>query len=183
MRLWSIHPKYLDAKGLVALWREALLAKAVLEGRSEGYRNHPQIERFKEASDPKAAINLYLYHVWMEARRRGYNFDGSKIDLKCVSRETKIPVKKGQVRFELNHLGRKLKARCPAYITDCGEAETHPLFYVVGGGVEPWEKRGEGGNYPINRKFVQVIISSSHQATPPTSWRWATPSRTKQPPD
>lgn len=23
MRLWSSHPKYLDAKGIVALWREA----------------------------------------------------------------------------------------------------------------------------------------------------------------
>ncbi|MDI3502728.1 MAG: hypothetical protein PWR13_285 [Archaeoglobi archaeon] len=27
MRLWSIHSKYLDAKGLVAVWREGLLAK------------------------------------------------------------------------------------------------------------------------------------------------------------
>ncbi|WP_368086417.1 pyrimidine dimer DNA glycosylase/endonuclease V [Nitrosomonas sp. Nm34] len=26
MRLWSIHPKYLDAKGLLALWREGLQA-------------------------------------------------------------------------------------------------------------------------------------------------------------
>ncbi|HEU5178767.1 MAG TPA: pyrimidine dimer DNA glycosylase/endonuclease V, partial [Burkholderiales bacterium] len=32
MRLWSLHPKYLDARGLVALWREALLAQAVLRG-------------------------------------------------------------------------------------------------------------------------------------------------------
>ncbi|MBS7645770.1 MAG: pyrimidine dimer DNA glycosylase/endonuclease V [Candidatus Bathyarchaeia archaeon] len=142
MRLWSIHPKYLDAKGLVALWREALLAKVVLEGRSEGYRNHPQIERFREARDPKAAINLYLYHVWMEAHRRGYNFDKSKIDLSCVSRGIKIPIKKGQVRFEFNHLRRKLKVRCPAYIMDDGGAEVHPLFYVVEGGIEPWEKRG-----------------------------------------
>ena len=27
MRLWTLHPKYLDAAGLVALWREALLAQ------------------------------------------------------------------------------------------------------------------------------------------------------------
>jgi len=25
MRLWTLHPKYLDARGLVALWREGLL--------------------------------------------------------------------------------------------------------------------------------------------------------------
>jgi hypothetical protein len=29
-RIWSLHPKYLDARGLVALWREGLLAQAVL---------------------------------------------------------------------------------------------------------------------------------------------------------
>jgi len=38
MRLWTIHPKYLDAKGLVALWRETLLAKHVLEGKTPGYK-------------------------------------------------------------------------------------------------------------------------------------------------
>jgi len=30
MRLWTIHPKYLDRQGLLALWREALLAQKVL---------------------------------------------------------------------------------------------------------------------------------------------------------
>lgn len=32
MRLWSLHPSYLDAVGLVALWREGLLARKVLQG-------------------------------------------------------------------------------------------------------------------------------------------------------
>ena len=36
MRLWSLHPRYLDAKGLVALWREGLLAQAVLKGQTKG---------------------------------------------------------------------------------------------------------------------------------------------------
>ena len=48
MRLWTLHPKYLDARGLVALWRESLLAQAVLAGRTRGYRSHPQLERFRE---------------------------------------------------------------------------------------------------------------------------------------
>jgi len=30
MRLWSIHPKYLDRQGLLAVWRESLLAQSVL---------------------------------------------------------------------------------------------------------------------------------------------------------
>ena len=39
MRLWSLRPKYLDSQGLVALWREGLLAQAVLRGKTRGYRN------------------------------------------------------------------------------------------------------------------------------------------------
>jgi hypothetical protein len=45
MRLWSVHPKYLDARGLVALWREGLLAQAVLRGRTSGYVRHPQLRK------------------------------------------------------------------------------------------------------------------------------------------
>ncbi|MGP9584395.1 pyrimidine dimer DNA glycosylase/endonuclease V, partial [Micrococcaceae sp. AOP34-BR2-30] len=30
MRLWSLHPEVLDRQGLIAGWREALLAQAVL---------------------------------------------------------------------------------------------------------------------------------------------------------
>ena len=60
MRLWSIHFKYLDSKGLVALWREAFLAKKVLEGKTKGYKNHPQLERFRNSSNPISSINSYL---------------------------------------------------------------------------------------------------------------------------
>ncbi len=75
MRLWSIHPQYLDPQGLVALWREALLAQAVLRGETRGYRNHPQLERFKEHAAPLAAISHYLQAVYAEATRRGYRFN------------------------------------------------------------------------------------------------------------
>ena len=53
MRLWTLHPRYLDARGLVALWREALLAQKVLRGKTRGYRAHPQLQRFREQADPK----------------------------------------------------------------------------------------------------------------------------------
>ena len=79
MRLWSIHPTYLDSRGLVALWREALLAQAVLRGLTAGYRAHPQLERFKRARDPVAAVGAYLRTVHDEAAVRGNRFDSSKI--------------------------------------------------------------------------------------------------------
>ncbi|MGH2666461.1 pyrimidine dimer DNA glycosylase/endonuclease V [Flavobacterium sp.] len=67
MRIWSLHPKYLDTKALVALWRETLLAKHVLEGKTKGYKNHPQLNRFKEAKYPIDSINQYLSEVYFEA--------------------------------------------------------------------------------------------------------------------
>ena len=52
MRLWSLHPKYLDSKGLVAVWREGLLALEVLKGNTKGYRSHPQLTRFLQEGNP-----------------------------------------------------------------------------------------------------------------------------------
>src|SRR5690606_34878016 len=108
MRLWSLHPKYLDPQGLVALWREALLAQAVLCGQTRGYRNHPQLERFKNHSAHIAAISHYLKGVHEESRVREYSFDKSKIQpaRKAVS----LPVTTGQMAYEWTHLLAKLKA-------------------------------------------------------------------------
>lgn len=80
MRLWSLHPSLMDTKGLVALWRESLLAKNVIENKTKGYRNHPQLIRFKKVNDPVDAINCYLSEIHKEAIKRKYNFDKSKID-------------------------------------------------------------------------------------------------------
>jgi len=141
MRLWSLHPRYLDSKGLVALWREGLLAKSVLEGKTKGYRNHPQLERFKSHSSPLNAINAYLFEVWKEANRRGYRFDGSKI-MTIVLRE-KMPVAKGQLEYEFHHLLRKLRKRDPEKyekLKNEREIDPNPVFFVVEGGVEEWER-------------------------------------------
>ena len=75
MRLWTLHPKYLDRQGLLGLWREGLLAQAVLQGKTKGYRHHPQLARFQMHPDPVQAIAHYLREVHEEATRRGYNFD------------------------------------------------------------------------------------------------------------
>jgi hypothetical protein len=139
MRLWSLHPQHLDAKGLVALWREALLAQKVLQGATKGYRNHPQLTRFKNHLAPLEAIAAYLHAVQREATRRGYRFDASKIGIHGKVR--RMPVTDGQVAYEWAHLKAKLKLRDPdAYKRSCDcEPTLHPLFRRVRGGVEDWE--------------------------------------------
>ena len=91
MRLWSIHPRYLDRQGLVALWREGLLAQKVLAGKTNGYRFHPQLLRFRQSRDPLQSIGTYLHHVAEEASKRKYRFDRSKI-LKVSHRTCSIQV-------------------------------------------------------------------------------------------
>ncbi|MFW9994886.1 MAG: pyrimidine dimer DNA glycosylase/endonuclease V [Candidatus Odinarchaeota archaeon] len=143
MRLWSIHPKYLDVKGLLALWREALLAKKVLEGRTKGYRHHPQLIRFKSAEDPLKAINTYLHFIFEESVERGYRFDRSKIDNSLVTTIT-IPVTSGQISYEFNHLLQKLEKRDPQknkQLKRTKEVDLHPIFKKIGGNVEEWERK------------------------------------------
>lgn len=141
MRLWSLHPRYLDAKGLVALWREALLARAVLRGETRGYRHHPQLERFRTHASPRAAISAYLAAVHAEATARGYAFDRKKVGpLRKVSR---IAVSAGQMRYEWKHLRRKLSLRSPAQFEKLERVKgpvCHPLFRSKPGPVEAWER-------------------------------------------
>jgi hypothetical protein len=141
MRLWSLHPKYLDGKGLVALWREALLAKCVLEGKTKGYRNHPQLERFKCIKASLALINQYLADIYKESLRRDYHFNKQKI--KWNFKRQKISVTTGQMEYEKLHLLEKLKVRDPDKYKELLQTkkwETHPLFEKVNGAVEGWEK-------------------------------------------
>jgi hypothetical protein len=140
MRIWSLHPQYLDTRGLTALWRETLLAQAVLRGQTRGYTNHPQLTRFRQASTPLELISRYLQVVHAEAERRGYHFDGSKI---LPSREVEVlTVSEGQLDYEWAHLRNKLKLRAPHLLdnlTSLARPETHPLFRIVPGGIADWE--------------------------------------------
>jgi hypothetical protein len=141
MRLWTIHPRHLDAKGLVALWREALLARKVLAGRTVGYRHHPQLERFRAQRDPLAAIDAYLAAVWLDADRRGYRFDARKLGRPRAS--ARIAETRGQVEHERAHLSKKLRARAPAAhreFSRTDSVELHPLFRLVPGRVREWER-------------------------------------------
>ena len=142
MRLWSLHPSYLDSKGLVALWREGLLAKAVLSGQTRGYKNHPQLERFKSQRDPKAAINAYLLEGHRDAERRGYRFDIRKLD--ATRSRKKIRVTEGQLRYEWSHLQSKLLRRDPSrheYNASIVEVQPHPLMEIIPGEIESWERQ------------------------------------------
>lgn len=141
MRIWSLHPRHLDRIGLVACWREALLAQAVLAERTKGYRHHPQLLRFRAAPDPLAAIGCYLDGIAADARRRGYRFDSGRI-LRPGSEAVALPVTLGQLDFEWRHLGEKLRARSPddAAIWLTGAASPHPIFRTIPGGIELWER-------------------------------------------
>jgi hypothetical protein len=146
VRLWSLHPKYLDPQGLVALWREALLAQAVLQGNTRGYKAHPQLERFQAQRSAVAAIGSYLLAVHSEACTRGYSFDRAKI---AVTRSHKtIVVTAGQVQYEWQHLMGKLAIRNPELHQRWRSVQSpqcHPLFQVHAGEVETWERRhGDG---------------------------------------
>ncbi len=142
MRLWSLHPKYLDSKGLVALWREGLLAQAVLLNRTKGYRSHPQLQRFRAQLNPPASIGMYLQFVAAEAAERDYCFRVERIE-QIAEEVPLIPVTAGQLEFERRHLAGKLQERDASRLNVLlvpEQLEPHPLFYTVSGTVEPWEK-------------------------------------------
>ena len=145
MRIWTLHPKYLDPQGLVALWREALLARAVLRGETKGYRHHPQLLRFQSHAAPKSAINAYLGSVLIEAESRGYSFNRRKVGPVRIGR--RIGSTAGQLRYEWLHLMAKLRMRSPSLYRrwrGVTSPESHPLFNIKRGAVETWERQ-QGG--------------------------------------
>lgn len=143
MRLWTLHPQHLDAKGLVALWREALLAREVLRGNTRGYRAHPQLERFRACEHPLSAINAYLAAVYAEATARGYAFDRAKLGR--VAHAQRLPATRGQLEYEWQRLLAKLAARSPdVHLRQrrIDSPRAHPLFRLRPGGIEKWERTG-----------------------------------------
>lgn len=143
MRIWSLHPEQLDRMGLLACWRETLLAQAVLAGRTRVYRNHPQLERLRAHPRPLDAVGAYLGGVAEEARDRGYRFDTGRILRPgSLDDDERIPVTDGQLAFEWQHLGRKLRERDPvrAAAWERSEPVPHPVFRVVPGPIASWER-------------------------------------------
>ncbi len=142
MRIWSLHPRYLDAKGMVALWRETLLAQAVLAGRTKGYQRHPQLTRFRAASAPLGQVATYLRQLHVESIARGYQFDVTRI-AEDSALETLV-VTSGQLEYEWAHLTAKLRTRAPVWLEQFAAVklpEPHPSFTVVAGDIADWEVR------------------------------------------
>lgn len=145
MRIWTLHPKYLDSRGLVALWREALLAQAVLQGRTKGYLHHPQLIRFRDHAAPVGCIAQYLRVVYAESLDRGYDFARGKIGRSRTA--GRLSVSRGQLEFEWRHLMEKLRTRDPklrARLIGVTAPLPHPLFRVVDGAIAHWEKGAAG---------------------------------------
>ncbi|MFC4223326.1 pyrimidine dimer DNA glycosylase/endonuclease V [Lysinibacter cavernae] len=145
MRIWSLDPSYLDSKGLVACWRETLLAQKALAGLTKGYTAHPQLIRFRAASHPESAIATYLHLLADEADARGYNFDRSLVRVPADA-SIALPVTEGQLRYEFGWLLSKLDSRDPeraARLRDVHGEHTLPMeaaiFHVIPGDIEPWE--------------------------------------------
>ncbi len=140
MRLWTLHPRYLDSRGLVAAWREALLAQKVLQGATRGYRHHPQLSRFRAHPRPVSAVAAFLAGLAAEARQRGYRFDESKISRPRFKGQ--IPETSGQLLYEWRHLRAKLKIRAPLLhreFRSIKKPRPHPLFRIVPGAARDWE--------------------------------------------
>ena len=141
MRLWTLHPCYLDAKGLVAAWREALLAQKVLAGATKGYTHHPQLARFRSHRRPTQAMAAFLTGIAEEAQRRGYHFDTSKIAGPKL--DSQMEETKGQLLYEWAHLRTKLQARAPEVhrlFLKVKTPKAHPLFRIVPGNIREWER-------------------------------------------
>jgi hypothetical protein len=161
VRLWTLHPGYLDARGLVAAWRESLLAQRVLEGRTRGYRHHPQLVRFRAAGEPLAAIAAYLGALADEADARGYRFDRTRIAA-SVGRVLAIEETEGQLRFEAGHLAAKLARRSPGDLPRLAAdpvPRAHPLFRIVPGPVREWEKATPGAERVPARGASRIVRS------------------------
>ncbi|MEE6281339.1 pyrimidine dimer DNA glycosylase/endonuclease V [Georgenia sunbinii] len=161
MRIWSLRPDYLDRQGLIACWRETLLAQAVLAGRTRGYRGHSQLQRLRDCPDPVATVGAYLVGLREEATARGYRFDATRIDQPAVIEPAgvvlpaavplddapaavpRLTVTSGQVDHEWGHLLAKLAVRSPdrhAELLGVTSVAVHPLFEVVPGPVASWER-------------------------------------------
>lgn len=170
MRVWSLHPRYLDNKGLSGLWCETLLCQKVLLGQTKGYTKHPQLDRWRACAAPVAAIGAYLRVVHAESVRRGFKFDSSRIAAAAAADALAAPshagagaqqpgaaqppplrieVTAGQLAYEWAHLRRKLAARAPQVLAEhsgVAQPEPHPAFVVVPGPVAGWERTGPGND-------------------------------------
>lgn len=116
-----------------------MLAKKVLQGLTSKYKNHPQLDRFKKV--PVKYINTYLYFLYKESCERGYCFD--KRNVVKPFTKNKLTVTDKQLKYEFQHLKKKLKTRDPKKYKELLKIKNpkpNPLFRVKKGPIEIWER-------------------------------------------
>ncbi len=118
----------------------AILAKNVLDEKTKGYKNHPQLIRFKKSDNPLEGINQYLAAVYQESQTRGYHFNKAQFNIYCEP--VTLTVTRRQIEYEMQHLLKKLKTRdAERYhrLLKKTNIEPHPLFEIIEGEIEEWE--------------------------------------------
>lgn len=148
MRIWSFHPKYLDKQGLSRAINEGIAGNKALRKTGEGYppswEKHSQLERFKTTAIPGIYSQLYLdrlfmikYNSWMLETNQEPFFD----DIENPYPKLKVTI--GQLKYEWQRYLKKISKRSPKLYEELKSIELpepHPLFNIIDGDVESWEK-------------------------------------------
>jgi hypothetical protein len=145
MRIWSIHPKYLDSKELLNLWNETIQAKNEFLTKFSGHFSNKQLERFLDLKNPLEAINSYMSSIYREAVKRDFSVDDSFMDWDFDD-SIQIPVTAGQISHEISKLKSRLRERDEKKLQKLNGRtflELHPIFYSVPGTIEEWENDSE----------------------------------------
>lgn len=160
MRVWSIHPAYLDTKGLVASWKEGIQGLNALRnprkpnGKWAMFAHHPQLIRFKRFENPELCLSEYLHFIADEADRRNYNFNRNLILPRLDENPYQIWITCGQLIYEWDFLSHKVTCRTGFWeygkptINGKSTVETiaswscvvHPMVVLIPGDIECWEK-------------------------------------------
>lgn len=130
MRLWSIHPKYLDKHALIALWREGLLAQKALSGKGLVDEANVQLVRFKKSANPVRAIGSYLSFVASEGAKQGCKLNHERI-LQPNFEAKFMTTDVAQMELEVEQLKARMKTRNKdkfKLLTDVHKFEANPVF-------------------------------------------------------
>lgn len=108
--------------------------------QTRGYRQHPQLARFRGHAAPELAIDAHLAAVREEASERGYAFDRSKLG--AIQAVAGIEATSGQLACEWEHLLRKLVVRHAALAGRRRDEAPAclPLFVIAPGPIAAWER-------------------------------------------
>lgn len=96
------------------------------------------------------SINQYLTSVYKNSLERGYHFNKNKVNPNFIP--TKLTVTDKQIKFEMEHLLTKMETRDPERFHKLSrkvKIDAHPLFRIIDGEIEPWEK--------LNRQKSDII--------------------------